>query len=134
MISQLIGTITEATAGRSSQPNNITNTGNIRGWYFLYFDTIGANPFGGFGIFERENNNPPLGNNNNNLLPPLSSSEFGEGFNPPSWGNSEGLDPNIAALVNALTGANLRINHIKKESNYIKLTEFEKIKVKDSNE
>ena len=45
-----------------------------------------------------------------------------------------GLDPNVAALVNALTGANLEINHVKKESNHVKLTEFGRTEAEDSNE
>jgi len=35
--------------------------------------------------------------------------------------------------VNALTGANLGINHIKRESNHIKLTEFEGTEAEDPN-
>jgi len=50
--------------------------------------------------------------------------EFGGGFNPE--GNAGGLDSNITALVNALIGANLKINHTERESNHIKLTEFRK--------
>ena len=36
-------------------------------------------------------------------------------------------------LVNVLTEANLEINHIKRKSNYVKLTEFKEIEAKDSN-
>src|SRR6266498_4262477 len=106
------------------------STGNINRRHFSYFGIIGANLFEGFRTFGGGNNNSPSGNNNNNnnSLPSLLSSEFeGElrgGFNPPSRGNARELDPNVAALVNALTGANLMINHVEGESNYVKSTKF----------
>ncbi len=56
-----------------------------------------------------------------------------ERFNPPSKENLEGLNPNIVVLVNILIGANLRINHVKRELNYIKLIEFMKMEVKNPN-
>src|SRR6266540_2218643 len=130
--------ITEATAGGSNLQNNITSNVNTGGGYFSHFSIIGANPFKGFRTFERDNNNPSLRNNNNNnsLLLPLSGFGGGleGGFNPPLEGNIRELDPNVVALVNVLTGANLRINHMERKSNHIKLTEFEEIKVKDPNE
>ena len=112
---------------------------NTGGGHFSHFGIVGANPFGGFGVFGNNNNNPPLGNNNNNNPPPpLPLLGFGEGlgggFNSPPGGNARGLDPNIAALVNALTGANLGINHVERESNHIKLTEFRGIEAEDPNE
>ncbi len=101
---------------------------NTGGGHFLHFGIIGANPFERFGVFGKGNNNSPLRNNNNNnpLLLPLPGFEegLGEGFNPPSGENARGLNLNIAVLVNALAGINLRINHIERESNYVKLTEF----------
>ncbi len=92
---------------------------------------IEANSIKGFRTFGENNNNTPLrNNNNNNPLLPLSSPEFerglGKGFNLPLGGNVRGLDPNVVVLVNVLTGANLGINHVKRESNHIKLTEFRK--------
>jgi len=114
---------------------------NTDGRYFPHFSTVGANPVEGFGIFENNNNNPLLGNNNgNNLLPllPLSPSGFGrglgEGFNSPPGGNARGLDLNVAALVNALIGANLGINHVERESNHVKPTEFRGTEAEDPNE
>ncbi len=109
---------------------------NTGGEYFSYFETIR-----GFGAFRNNNNNSPLGNNNNNNPPPLPLSEFGRGFggglgggfNPPG-GNARGLDPNVVALVNALTGANLRVNHVERESNHVKLTEFGETEAEDPNE
>jgi len=68
----------------------------------------------------------------------LPLSGFGEGlgggFNPLPEGNAGGLDSNVAALVNALTGANLGINHIDRESNHVKLIEFGGIEAEDPNE
>ena len=133
LTSQPRGTITGVTIEGSS-------TG---GEHFSYFGTIGAGSVEGFGAFGNNNNNPPSGGNNNNppslsLLPPLPLLRFGRdlggGFNPPSGGNAGGLDPNVVALVNALTGANLGTNHVERESNHVKLTEFGRIEVEDSNE
>jgi len=39
-----------------------------------------------------------------------------------------------AALVNALTGANLGINYVKRESNYVKFMEFGRTEAEDPNE
>ncbi len=111
---------------------------NTGGGYFPHFGTVGANLIRGFGIFGNNNNLPPENNNNNNPpLPPLPPSGFGGGlgggFNSPP-GNTKGLDPNVAALVNALTGANLEINHIERESNHVKSTEFGGTEAEDPNE
>ncbi len=132
---------TGATAGGSNQQNNATSNVNTGGGYFPYFRTVGANPIRGFEAFGNNNNNPPSGNNNNNNplpLPSLPLSGFeeglGGGFNPPLGRNARRLDPNIAALVNALTGANLGINYVERESNHVKLTEFEGIEAEDPNE
>src|SRR6266542_6874078 len=115
-----MGTTTGATAGGSNIQNNVISIGNTKGRYFSHFSMIGANPFRGFGAFEGGNNNPPLENNNNNnlLSLPLLGFEGGleGGFNLLSEGNARGLDSNVAVLVNALTGANLGINHVKRES------------------
>ena len=129
---------TETTVGENNPQNNATSNINTGGEYFLHFETVGVNPFGRFGTFGGGNNNSPSENNNNNnlplLLPPGFGVSLGEGFNPPSEGNAGRLDPNIAALVNTLTGANLGINHAERESNHIKLTEFGRIEVEDPNE
>ncbi len=125
-----MGMTTGVIVGGSNHQNNVTSNVNTRGGHFSHFETIEANPFREFEAFEENNNNPPSGNNNNNLPPLLPPSGFKEGlergFNPLSEGNTGGLDPNVAALVNALTGANLGINHGEKESNHIKPIEFEK--------
>ena len=140
LTSQPMGTTTGATAGGSNLQNNITSNVNTRGGYFLHFGIIGANQAEGFGAFGNNNTNPPSENNNGNnpLLPPLPLSEFGGGlgggFNPPPGGNVRGLDPNVAALVNVLTGANLGINHVERKSNHVKLTEFRGTEAEDPNE
>ncbi len=68
----------------------------------------------------------------------MSLSEFKEGlegsFNLLLGGNIRGLDPNVTALVNALTGVNLGINHIERELNHVKPTEFERTEAEDFNE
>jgi len=111
---------------------------NTGGGHFSHFGIVGANPFRGFGAFGGGNNNPPPGNNNNNNPPLLPPPGFGKGleggFNLPSEENAGGLDPNIAALVNTLTEANLEINHAKRESNHVKLTEFGETEAEDPNE
>src|SRR6266498_6167190 len=134
-------TITGTTAGGSSTQNNATSNVNTEGGYFPHFGIVGANPIRGFGAFGNNNNNLPSGNNNNNNpspLPPLPLPGFGggleEGFNPPPGGNAGGLDPNVAALVNALIEANLGINHVDRESNHIKLIEFGGTEAEDPNE
>ena len=110
------------------------------GEHFPHFGIVGANLFRGFETFENNNNNPPSENNNNNNPPllPLPPPEFrgslGENFNLSPRGNARGLDLNVAALVNVLTGANLGINHAERESNHIKLTEFGETEAEDPNE
>ncbi|SRR6266498_401554 len=130
---------TGVTAGGSNFQSNVTSNVNTGREYFPHFGTVKANPLGRFGIFRRgNNNNSPLGNNNNNSLPPLLPSGFRrglkEGFNLLSRGNAEGLDPNVVALVNTLAGANLKINHVERKSNHVKLTEFRRTETKDPNE
>ncbi|SRR6266542_2228467 len=113
-------------------------TRNTKREVFLYFGIIEHNLFRRFGGFEeRGNNNPSLENNNNNNLP-LLLLEFGEdlekGFNLSPRKNLRWLDPNMVILVNALIEINFRVNHVERESNYIKLIEFRKIEVEDLNE
>ncbi len=132
-----MGMMTGATAEESNSQQNAISNMNTEREHFPHFGTVGANPFRGFGIFRGGNNNLPLGNNNN---PPSSypPSGFGEdlreGFNLPSGGNAKGLDLNVAALVNALTEANLGINHVEREFNHVKPTEFEETEAEDFNE
>ncbi len=127
----------EATTGGSNQQNNATSIENTGEGYFSHFSIIEVNLFGRFEAFRGNNNNPPLGNNNNNnpSLLPLSEfeGELGGGFNL-LGGNAGELDSNIAALVNALIGANLKINYVERESNHVKPTEFEETEAEDPNE
>jgi len=110
---------------------------NTKEGHFLHFEIIEANPFGEFRAFENNNNNPSPGNNNNNNLLPLPLSGFEKGlegdFNLPLERNARGLDLNITALVNALTGANLGINHVERESNHVKPIEFRRTEAEDPN-
>jgi len=122
LMSQPMRTITGATAGGSSTQNNATSNVNTGEGYFLHFGTVRANPIRGFGTFRNNNNNQPSENNNNNNPPPLSplplpgfGGGLGGGFNLLPGGNTGGLDLNVAALVNALTGANLVVNHVERE-------------------
>ncbi len=66
-------------------------------------------------------------------LPGFEGSLKGD-FNLPSRGNIRGLDLNIAALVNALAGANLGVNYVERKSNHIKPTKFRRIEAEDLNE
>src|SRR6266498_1972237 len=126
-----MGITIRATAEGSNQQNNATSNMNIGGGHFPHFGTVEANLVRGYGAFGNNNNNPPSENNNNNpplplppLLPPGFGGGLGGGFNSPPEGNAGGLDPNVVALVNALTGANLGVNHVERESNHVKPTEF----------
>jgi len=119
-----MGTMTKVTAKESGSQNNTASIRNTGGRYFSHFDTIEANPFREFEAFENNNNPLPKNNNNNNpsSLPPLGfGGRLEEDFNPPFRGNTKGLDSNVVALVNALIGANFRINHVERKSNHIKL-------------
>src|SRR6266498_1436647 len=91
---------------------------NTEGGHFSHFETIGANPVREFGAFGNNNNNSPSENNNNNNppllslpLPPGFGGGLEGGFNPLPRGNAERLDPNVTALVNTLTIANLETNY-----------------------
>jgi len=121
-----MGIMAEIIAKRTNQNNNTNNIGSLRETeVFLYFSIINYNLFRGF----------KRNNNNNNLLSLLSDFEKGleGGFNLLLKENLKGLDSNIITLINALIEINLRINYIKKKSNYIKPIKFRRIEIKDSN-
>src|SRR6266542_4155888 len=121
-----------ATAGGSSNATSNVNTG---GGHFPHFGTVGANLIGGFEAFgNNNNNNPPPPPPLPPLPPPGFRGGLGGGFNSSPGGNARGLDPNVAALVNVLTGANLGVNHVERESNHIKLTEFRETEAENPNE
>src|SRR6266498_3291573 len=109
-----VGTTTGATQGGSGTGNPGNSTGG-----FNFFNNLYGNP-GGY--------NPPhstgFGFNNTQNPPPGFGGGVGGGFGggnprgnpggpsggpggPPGGGNPGGLDPNVAALVNALTGMNI---------------------------
>src|SRR6266540_1183424 len=117
----------------------MTSNVNTGGGHFSHFGTVGVNLFERFEAFGGNNSNLLSENNNNNNNPlsllPLSGFEegLGEGFNPLLGRNAERLDLNVTALINALTGANLEINHVERESNHVKLTEFRETEVEDPN-
>ncbi len=121
---------TEITVEGSGSQNSVINTGNTGGGHFPHFGMIGANLFERFEAFRE--------NNNNNNPPLLSLSGFKEGlrggFNLPLRENAKGLDPNVVALVNALIGANLGINYVKRESNHVNPIKFGGIEVENPNE
>ncbi len=86
-------------------------------------------------------NNLLAGNNNGNNLPlPLPANLFDniKGFNLSLNNNNNllprGLDPNVTALINALTEINLTEGYYLRERSFIKPTEFGGIKTKDLNE
>jgi len=61
-----------------------------------------------------------------------------EGFNPlPNNNNnppSGGLNPNVAALINALIGMNLTGGYFLREESFIKPTKFRETEIEDLNE
>src|SRR6266498_2511056 len=140
--------MTGATQEGSSTGNPRNSTGGFNFFNNLYGNT------GGLGF------NPPhsqgFGFNNTQNLPSGFGRGFGGGFGggnpggppggpggpggPPGGGgnpeniNPGGLDPNIAALVNALTGMNIGGGYVPKEGSFIKLGEFGGTETEDSNE
>ena len=127
----MFGTITEATQ-ESSQNTGFEafrqNTG-MSNSEWQPFENLGGE-------------NLLIGNNNfnNPSPPPLPVNLFeniGEGNLSPNNNNNlspEGLDLNVATLVNALTGMNLTRVHYPREGNFIKPTKFEKTEMEDTNE
>src|SRR6266540_1291501 len=138
----------ETTTGATQGGSNTGNPGNsTRG--FNFFNNLYGNT-GGF--------NPPysqgFGFNNTQNPPPGFGGGFGRGFGgnlggnpggpprgpggPPGGGgniNPGGLDPNIAALVNALTGMNIRGGgYASREGSFVKLGEFGGTETEDPNE
>src|SRR6266508_3478343 len=136
-----VGTTTGATQGGSSTGNSGNSTGGFNFFNNLYGNTGGYNPPHsiGFGF-----------NNTQNPLP-----GFGGGFRggfgggnpggnpggppggpggPPGGGNPGGLDPNVAALVNALTGMNIGGGYAPREGSFVKPGEFGGTETEDPNE
>src|SRR6266540_6508447 len=134
-----VGITTGATQGGSSTGNPRNSTGGFNFFNNLYGNT------GGLGF------NPPhsqgFGFNNTQNLPSGFGRGFGGGFGggnpggppggpggpggpPGGGGNPEninhpgGLDPNVAALVNALTGMNIGGGYAPREGSFVKPGEF----------
>jgi len=80
---------------------------------------------------ENNFNNPPLLPLSANLFRNIREDNLPLNNNNPSSG---GLDPNVIALMNALTGMNLTGRHYLREGSFIKLTEFGRTETKDLNE
>src|SRR6266508_4514452 len=133
-----VGTTTGATQGGSSTGNSGNSTGGFNFFNNLYGNT------GGLGF------NPPrsqgFGFNNTQNLPPGFGGGFGGGNpggnpgGPPGGGgnpennNLGGLDPNVATLVNALTGMNIGGGYTSREGSFVKPGEFGGTETEDPNE
>ncbi len=120
-----VGTTIGATQGGSGTENPGNSTGG-----FNFFNNLYGN-MGGF--------NPPhsqrFGFNNTQNPPPGFGGGFGEGFGGGNLGgNPGGLDPNVAALVNALTGMNIRGGYASREGSFVKPGEFGGTETEDPNE
>src|SRR6266542_4212386 len=106
----LVGTMTGATQGGSSTGNPGNSTGGFNFFNNLYGNTggLGYNPpqSQGFGFNNTQNPPPGFGGDfggGNPGGPPggLLGGPSGGGGNPANINNPGGLDPNVAALVNA---------------------------------
>ena len=138
------GTTTGATQGGSSIRNPENSTRGFNFFNNLYLNTEG------FGYYGNLPQNQGFGfNNTQNLLP-----GFGRGFegrnpggspggnpggppgggNPANINNPGGLDPNVAALINALTGMNIGGGYTPRKSSFVKPAEFGRTETKDLNE
>src|SRR6266542_1867418 len=100
-----VGTMTGATQGGSSTGNPGNSTGG-----FNFFNNLYGNTPGGFGYNSSQSQG--FGFTNTQNLPPGfgGGNPGGNPGGPPGGGdniNPRGLDPNVAALVNALTGMNI---------------------------
>ncbi len=150
-----VGMTTGTTQGGSSTENTENSTGR-----FNFFNNLYPN-IGGFGYYGNPSQNQGFGFNNNiQNLPPGFRGGFGGGNlegspgggnpgGPPGGGNPgglpggrgnpennnpEGLDPNVIALVNALTGMNIGGEYAFREGSFIKPAEFEGTEMEDLNE
>jgi len=147
----------EITTGATQGGSNTENPGNSTG-RFNFFNNLYPNT-GGFGYYRSQPQNQRFGfNNTQNPLPGLGEG-FGEGNleGPPGEGNlrgssgggnlrgpsgggnpgninPEGLDPNVATLVNALIGMNIRGGYASREGSFVKLAEFGGTETEDLNE
>src|SRR6266540_3467475 len=140
-----VGTTTGVTQGGSSTGNPGNSTGGFNFFNNLYENTGRYNPPQNLGFRF----------NNTQNLPPGFGGGFGGGFrggnpggppegppggppegggNPANINNPGGLDPNVAALVNALTGMNIGGGYTPREGNFVKPGEFGGTETEDPNE
>ncbi len=121
---------------------NITTETTQKSSQNIEFEMFGQNtetsnlrqqPFGNLGEGES------LSARNSNFNNPLSVNPFENlgGGNPLPNNNNlppGGLDLNVAALVNALTGMNLTGGYYLRKGSFIKLTKFGETEIEDPNE
>jgi len=136
-----VRTITGATQGESS----IETPGNSTGG-FNFFNNLYPN-MRGFGYYGNPPQNQEFGFNNTQNPPPGFGGGFGEGpgglpgdpGGPPGGGgnpgnnNPGGLDLNVIALINALTGINIGEGYTPRKGSFIKPTEFKRTETEDPN-
>ncbi len=143
-ILQTTTTSVETTIRATQGGSNTRNPGSsIEG--FNFFNNLYGNT-GGLGF------NPPHSQgfrfNNTQNSPPGFEEGFGRGFrgpgeppggppgggNPANINNPGGLDPNVAALINALTGMNIGGGYAPREGSFVKPGEFGGTETEDLNE
>ena len=150
-----VGTTTGATQGGSNTGNPGNSTGGFNFFNNLYRNTGGYNPpySTGFGFNNTQNPPPGFGEGfgggfgggnpgGNPGGPPGRpggppggpGGPPGGGGNPANINHPGGLDPNVAALVNALTGMNIGGGYAPREGSFVKPGEFEGTKTEDPNE
>src|SRR6266508_610439 len=139
-----VGTMTGTTQGGSSTENPGNSTGGFNFYNNLYGNTggLGFNPSQSQGFGFNHIQNPPPGfgggfgggfrggNPGGNPGGPPG----GPGGPPEGGGNPGGLDPNVAALVNTLTGMNIGGGYAPREGSFVKPGEFGGTETEDPNE
>src|SRR6266540_328086 len=131
-----VGTTTGATQRGSGTGNLGNSTGGFNFFNNLYGNTggLGYNPpqSQGFGFNNTQNPPPGFGGGFGGGNP--GGPPGGPGGPPGGGGNPGGLDPNVAALVNALTGMNIGGGHAPREGSFVKPGEFGGTETEDPNE
>src|SRR6266498_3816897 len=133
-----VGTTTGATQGGSNTGNPGNSTGGFNFFNNLYGNTGGYNPphSTGFGFNNTQNPPPGFGGGfgGGNLGGNPGGPPGGPGGPPGGGGNPGGLDPNVAALVNVLTGMNIGGGYAPREGSFVKPGEFGGTETEDPNE
>ena len=137
-----VRTTTGATQGGSGTGNSGNSTGGFNFFNNLYGNTGGYNPPHSIGFGFNNTQNPPpglgggfgggFGGGNPGGNP--GGPPGGPGGPPGGGGNPGGLDPNVAALVNALTGMNIGGGYAPREGSFVKSGEFGGTETEDPNE